>query len=129
MEQTQNVLLQGDGADWFAAESGLELADPQYFIKSRIEGVELAVENGKQLVRVLGQADADHFRRAELMVGAGAEPKKWSRPSEASRQADRGLLGQIPAGVFAGAKQWTIRLLVTHKNGSRREFRFLLNLG
>jgi len=32
MEQTKNVLLHGDGADWFAAENGLELADPLYFI-------------------------------------------------------------------------------------------------
>lgn len=32
MEQTQNVLLHGDGADWFAAKNGLELADPLYFI-------------------------------------------------------------------------------------------------
>lgn len=35
MEQTQNVMLHGDGADWFAAESGLELADPMYFITEK----------------------------------------------------------------------------------------------
>ena len=32
MEQTQNVMLHGEGADWFAAEAGLEIADPLYFI-------------------------------------------------------------------------------------------------
>ena len=32
MEQTQNVLLHGEGADWFAAEAGLEMANPLYFI-------------------------------------------------------------------------------------------------
>lgn len=32
MEQTNNVLLHGDGADWFAAKNGLEMADPLYFI-------------------------------------------------------------------------------------------------
>ncbi len=31
MEQTDNVLLDGEGADWFAAEQGLEMADPLYF--------------------------------------------------------------------------------------------------
>ena len=31
MEQTENVLVHGDGADWFAAEQGLALADPLYF--------------------------------------------------------------------------------------------------
>ncbi len=35
MEQTQNVMLHGDGADWFAAENGLELADPHYFITDK----------------------------------------------------------------------------------------------
>lgn len=35
MEQTQNVMLHGDGADWFAAEAGLEIADPLYFITEK----------------------------------------------------------------------------------------------
>jgi beta-aspartyl-peptidase (threonine type) len=32
MEKTQNVMLHGDGADWFASETGLQLADPIYFV-------------------------------------------------------------------------------------------------
>jgi len=32
MERTANVMLAGDGADWFASEQGLGLADPMYFI-------------------------------------------------------------------------------------------------
>ena len=35
MEQTQNVMLHGEGADWFAAEAGLEIADPLYFITEK----------------------------------------------------------------------------------------------
>ena len=35
MEKTQNVMLHGDGADWFAAEADLEMADPSYFITER----------------------------------------------------------------------------------------------
>ncbi len=31
MENTENVLLNGAGADWFAKEQGLEMADPLYF--------------------------------------------------------------------------------------------------
>ncbi len=31
MEQTQNVMLHGDGADWFASEHGLEIVDPIWF--------------------------------------------------------------------------------------------------
>lgn len=32
MEQTKNVLLHGDGADWFAAQNELEIAGPLYFV-------------------------------------------------------------------------------------------------
>ncbi len=35
MERTQNVMLHGDGADWFAAENGLEMTDPHYFITDK----------------------------------------------------------------------------------------------
>ena len=35
MEQTQNVMLHGEGADWFAAEAGLEMADPLYFVTEK----------------------------------------------------------------------------------------------
>jgi beta-aspartyl-peptidase (threonine type) len=35
MEQTQNVMLHGEGADWFAAEAGLEIVNPLYFITER----------------------------------------------------------------------------------------------
>ena len=35
MEQTRNVMLHGDGADWFAADNGLEIADPHYFITEK----------------------------------------------------------------------------------------------
>ena len=32
MEQTQNVLLHGEGADWFASNEGLAMADPIWFV-------------------------------------------------------------------------------------------------
>ncbi|VAW07198.1 Isoaspartyl aminopeptidase @ Asp-X dipeptidase [hydrothermal vent metagenome] len=35
MERTENVLIAGSGADWFAAEQGLSLADPLYFQTER----------------------------------------------------------------------------------------------
>ena len=35
MASTQNVMLHGDGADWFAANNGLEMAEPTYFITER----------------------------------------------------------------------------------------------
>ncbi len=35
MERTENVMLAGEGADWFAASIGLELVDPLYFITEK----------------------------------------------------------------------------------------------
>ncbi len=35
MERTENVMLAGEGADWFASADGLELADPLYFITEK----------------------------------------------------------------------------------------------
>ncbi len=35
MDKTRNVMLHGEGADWFAAEAGLELAEPLYFITEK----------------------------------------------------------------------------------------------
>ncbi len=35
MEQTQNVMLHGEGADWFAAEAGLEIVGPLYFVTEK----------------------------------------------------------------------------------------------
>lgn len=32
MEQTRNVMLHGEGADWFAAQNGLEVVNPLYFV-------------------------------------------------------------------------------------------------
>lgn len=32
MERTDNVLLNGDGADWFANAAGLDMAEPLYFV-------------------------------------------------------------------------------------------------
>jgi beta-aspartyl-peptidase (threonine type) len=38
MMGTQNVMVLGDGADWFAAEEGLELIDPMWFQTERRRG-------------------------------------------------------------------------------------------
>ena len=35
MASTRNVMLHGDGADWFAANNGLQMAEPTYFITAQ----------------------------------------------------------------------------------------------
>ena len=45
------------------------------------------------------------------------------------KPVDAGVLIELPASVFKGAGQWTIRLITRHKNGAEREARFSLKLG
>ena len=64
------------------------------------------------------------------MIGKGDQPKKWLRVNKAvTKQVTNAALMDLPARFFAGAKTWTIRLITTHKNGSKREARFSLKLG
>jgi len=105
-------------------------ADPDYFNESRISGVKVITRSGKPVLRVLGTTDADDFKDAVIRLGKGTEPKKWLEVNrKIQKPVDDGVLIELPASVFKGAKQWTIRLITRHKNGAEREARFSLKLG
>lgn len=103
-------------------------ADPEFFIESRIERVEVAEARGKLVVRVNGTSVADRFRRGWLELGAGKTPSDWKRVAESHRAVRGGVLADIPAEEFAGSGAWTIRLVTEHRDGRRREARFELML-
>lgn len=105
-------------------------ANPDYFLESRISGVEVGKKAGKLVLRVSGTVNADAFSKATLYLGSGADPQKWSRISlPISKPVTNATLMELPASLFKGAKQWTIRLVTEHANGSTREARFKLTLG
>ena len=105
-------------------------ADPDYFNESRISGVKVITRSGKPVLRVLGTTDADDFKDAVIRLGKGTEPKKWLEVNrKIQKPVDDGVLMELPASVFKGAKQWTIRLITRHRNGAEREARFSLKLG
>lgn len=106
------------------------VADPEYFNESRITGVKVVTRSGKPVLRVLGTSDANDFKDAVIRLGKGTEPKKWLEVNrKILKPVDDGVLIELPASVFKGAKQWTIRLITRHKNGAEREARFSLKLG
>jgi subtilisin family serine protease len=105
-------------------------APRDYYLESRISGVGVVRKGGKPHLRVTGTATADRFGKATLYLGQGAAPKKWLRVNVAIKETiDNATLMDLPAGLFRGAKEWTIRLVTEHENGSRREAWFKLNLG
>ena len=105
-------------------------ADPGFFVEAEIVEAKVVQAAGATVVEVMGTADADRFRGARVDLGAGKAPPSWRAVGTAlSRPVRGGVLAAIPAQAFAGAKEWTVRLVVEHENGSRREMRFLITLG
>ena len=89
----------------------------------------MVAEDGRQRVQVNGTARADRFAGARIELGAGENPATWTPAGEVGKAVSGGLLASIDAGQFRGSPVWTIRLIVTHDNGSTRETRFELRLG
>jgi hypothetical protein len=101
-------------------------ADPGVFVEARIDGAEVVA--GPRL-RITGRADADPFGKAWLELGEGADPRRWQRVGGELRAPVRGgTLGELEPSLFAGARVWTLRLLVERAKGPRREMRFRLEL-
>ncbi len=105
-------------------------ADPEFFVEAAIDGVGVVQVNGRPYVRVTGTANADRMDKAWLEIGAGDDPKNWTKAGgEITKPVAAGVLGDIPPQAFGGAKRWTLRVITVHKNGRTRENRFVLNLG
>ncbi len=105
-------------------------ADPRYYIEADIAEVAAQRTDVGTVVRVNGTAEADRFASAWIEIGRGESPTEWRRISRTLDKAIRaGVLDDLPAQQFAGAPVWTLRLVVQHANGKRRETRHVLRLG
>ena len=105
-------------------------ADPDFYVISRIFKVAGTKKEGKFHIEVSGRAMADHFKRAWIAAGKGNHPTKWNKVSDdITAPVKGGQLALIAPQHFKGAKTWTLRLIVEHENGFKRESRFNLKLG
>jgi subtilisin family serine protease len=105
-------------------------ADPDYYVLARILGAVGKQGPGGTVVAVSGRARANWFKRAWIEAGQGTDPQTWIKVSDDLGQpVGRGVLAEIPANRFRGARDWTLRLIVEHANGTRREARFKLAIG
>ena len=105
-------------------------ADPNYYSIASIDSVAIATVDGKQVARVTGTAAANKFEGATLEIGAGDEPSEWRQIGKKLKQpVSNGVLGDISPADLQGAPVWTVRIVTEHKNKSRREGRYRLNIG
>jgi subtilisin family serine protease len=105
-------------------------APKDYFLFAGISKVEVVQQGGNQVVRVFGTADADALKSARIELGQDENPKNWKAIGPANKEAGpNAALGDIPVSALAGAKVWTIRVVVQHNGGTQREARFKLKLG
>lgn len=105
-------------------------AEPDFYITCDIAGVEVANAGSGTVLRVIGTADADAFAGASLTLAAGKPAQQFG--SEAVRvdtPVTSGTLADLPVMKLQGAKEWTLRLTVQHKNSAVRECRYQVSLG
>jgi subtilisin family serine protease len=105
-------------------------ADPEFYVDARIDGVGVVATSQGQALRVSGTIGANDFEEAAVLLGKGETPEKWLRVKKRLNEpVSDGPLIDLPASVFRGAKQWTIRIITKHRNGATRESRFTVSLG
>jgi subtilisin family serine protease len=105
-------------------------ADPRFFVEAAIEAIAADRDDRGVFVRITGTADADRLARAWIEIGAGEDPAEWTKVSREIATAVRaGVLDDLKAELFRGAPVWTLRLVVEHADGKRREARHILRLG
>jgi subtilisin family serine protease len=138
-EQLETVIVQSaediqtpgrdnfSGAGLVDAKAALAF-DPSVRLEAVITGIEVAQGRDGPLARVLGTIAADRLASAKIEIGAGRAPASF-RTVASGLPAGSGTLAEIPAEEFRGAPLWTIRLVVTHSNGTQREARFQLDVG
>jgi len=105
-------------------------ADPEFYIISRILKVAGTKKEGQFFIEISGRAMANHFKRAWIEAGKGSNPTEWVKVSgDITGPVDSGPLALILPKYLRGEKEWTLRLIVEHQNGFKRESRFKLKLG
>lgn len=103
---------------------------PEFFLDVAIENVAVVQAKGKPGLQILGTVSADQLDKAWIEIGEGSDPQSWKKVSKNIKDpVASGALDVLEVKHFAGATQWTLRLIGKHKSGREREARFVLDLG
>lgn len=140
-EQVKRMLVQsardldGIGTNQFSGYGLLDIeaalaADPNTHVEAVITGVAAVQIRGRTVLRVSGTADADRLKEVHIEIGQGDSPSRWKKVSRTvTKPVVAGAIDDLPVDAFRGATRWTLRVVVTHRNGQKREARFKLSLG
>ena len=126
--------IEDPGFDWLTGYGMLDAAaaikaDPAFFVDARLTDVGLVERNGQSFLQPVGTAVSDKFKRAWIEVGQGKSPKKWVKASaEMNKGVTDGALALVGVQHFTGGGDWTLKLVVEHRDGRRREARYSLAL-
>jgi subtilisin family serine protease len=103
------------------------------YVEARLSDAQLAYRDERVLLGVFGQADAQHFKSAELTYALESEPQVW-QPFGGSITAPvtDGLLAEVDLepmlAASAGRPNWMMKLVVEDEAGARRESRLHVQL-
>ena len=104
-------------------------ADPSFYIYAGIGDVQPVTVDGRTFLDAFGTAAADQLASARLEIGQGESPTSWTSVGGVFAEGvHNGSLGQIPLDSMAGGGAWTIRLVVEHQNGRKREARYHITM-
>ncbi len=103
---------------------------PEFFVEVSIAGVNVIQGKRGPLLQITGLFNADRPDKAWIEIGEGSAPTSWKKVSKTIKKPVLGgSLDDLEVKHFAGAGQWTLRLIGKHKSGQQREARFVLDLG
>ncbi|MAE97053.1 MAG: hypothetical protein CL910_20575 [Deltaproteobacteria bacterium] len=101
-------------------------ADPDRYVEAVLARIELAP--GRQVLRIVGTADADAFASATLtatpILESARDEDEEDRPGRIEVKIDApvtsGILTRLDRGALADAAEWKVELEVRHQDGRTR---------
>jgi len=139
-KQVERMLVQSTddietpGWDQFTGAGRLNVVralftDPNTYLTAKVSKVEPAQEQGKTVIKVVGTADGNRLERYEVQLGQGEAPARWKTvATQKGRSVDDGVLAAIPISEITARGKWSLRVVVTDRDGRSKEARGALNV-
>jgi len=139
-KQVERMLVQSandietPGWDQFTGAGRLNIVralftDPNAYLTAKVSRIEPTQEQGKPVIKVVGTADGNRLERYEVQVGQGEAPARWKTvAAQKGRSVEDGVLAAIPISEITARGKWSVRVLVTDRDGRSKEARGALDV-